>query len=91
MPRANIICLQETHLAESQEYAFALYAPGYDWFFSHGTTNTGGVACAFKRQSGVKVHKVGEILGHLLAIDVLHVGLPDFRLLHLYAPAYPKL
>ena len=91
MPRADIICLQETHLTESQEYAFVLYAPGYDWFCSHGTTNSGGVACAFKRHSGVKAHKVGEIPGHLIAIDVLDGSLTDFRLLHLYAPAYPQL
>ena len=40
--------------------------------------NSGGIACAFKRQSGIKANKVGKIPGHLLAIDLSGGDLPDF-------------
>ncbi len=75
----------------SQEYAFMLNAPGSDWFFLHGMSNSSRVACAIKRCTGVKVCKVGKIAGHLLAVDLTDGDFRDFRLLNIYVPAYPQL
>ncbi len=44
IPCTDIICLQEMHLSSDQEYAFRLHAQGYNYFFSHGTSASCGVA-----------------------------------------------
>ncbi len=41
--RADVICLQETHLSLDQEYSFQLHAQSYNFYYSHGTTNLAGV------------------------------------------------
>ena len=44
IPYTDIICLQEMHLSSAQEYAFQLHVQGYNYFFSHGTSASCGVA-----------------------------------------------
>ncbi len=68
--KTDVICIQETHLDINQEFAFCLYAQGYDYFFSHGTTASAGVLVVVRRCSGYQVDKVGEIPGHMVALDI---------------------
>ena len=68
--RTDVICIQETHLDTDQEFAFCLYAQGYDYFFSRGMTASAGVLVMVKRCSGYQVVKVGEIPGHMVALDI---------------------
>ena len=42
---------------------FELYAQGYDFFYSHGTSASAGVCTAVKRSIGVKAVKLSEIPG----------------------------
>ncbi len=73
--RADIICLQEMHLCPEKEYNFHLFAQLYDFFYSHGSTNSSGVCIAVKWNSIIMVTRCGEIKGHLLALDMeLSVG-----------------
>ncbi len=86
--RTDTICIQETHLDTNQEFAFCLYAQGYDYFFSHGMTASAGVLVVV-RCSGYQVVKVGEIPGHMIALDI-----QDTRgavwLIGVYAPSDPR-
>ncbi len=43
IPAIDVICFQETHLVKAQEYYFQLHTHKFDFFYSHGTTNSGGV------------------------------------------------
>ena len=70
VPRNNVICLQEIHLEPKQEKAFTLYAQGYDFYFSHGTSASAGLCVIVKHSSGVNVVKVGEIPRRLIALDL---------------------
>ncbi len=63
LPKADIICLQETHLTSQQERAFALHAPSFDFFFAHGMSNSGGVLTVVNRRAGVIPIKAVEIKG----------------------------
>ena len=47
----DIIALQETHLILEQEYAFKVHASTFDFFFSHGTSQSAGVLIAIKHNS----------------------------------------
>ena len=70
MPRRDIICLQETHLCQEQEYSSKLYAQSYDFWFSHGSSNSAGVCVCVQCGLGVNTVKVGEVPGHLLALHL---------------------
>ncbi len=69
LPKSDILCIQEMHLISQQEFAFTNYAQSYDFFFSHGTSNSAGVFVAVCRSSGIIMHKMGEIPGYLLVLD----------------------
>ena len=91
IPKHDIICLQETHLEQWQEYSFTKFAQSFDFFFSHSTTNSGGICVAIRHSLGVIAHKTFEIPGHLLALDL--DGLPDDcpqRIIGIYAPSVSK-
>ena len=79
---------QETHLTVAQEYAFKLFAPTYDWFFSHGTSNSAGICIGIKQKLRVISNKVGKINRRLLAVDLK--GHSNYRLVTVYAPTDPK-
>ncbi len=51
LPSIDVVCLQETHLYTFQERAFCMQSPKYDWFFLHGTTNSGGVCVGLQRKA----------------------------------------
>ena len=46
-----------------RNYAFGLFAQGYDMHYSHGTSNSGGIFIAIKHKVGVIVAKVTEAPG----------------------------
>ena len=73
--RTDVICIQETHLDTNQEFAFCLYAQGYNYFFSHGTTASAGVLVVVRRCSGYQVVKVGRylVIWLLLTYETLEV------------------
>ena len=48
IPCRDIIYLQETHLTLNQEFAFGLFAPGYNFYFSHGTLGSAGMCTAVR-------------------------------------------
>ncbi len=53
LPNSDVICLQETHLIEQQEYTFKLHFQSYDWFFAHGTSNSAGIAVGVCHSAGL--------------------------------------
>ena len=69
IPKKDIICIQESHLTAQQECSFCLHAQSFDFFFSHGSSNSAGVLVAFRCNIGVIPIKAAELLGRLLAID----------------------
>ena len=73
------------HLCPEKEYNFHLFAQSYDFFYSHGSTNSGGVCIAVKWNSVIKVMRCGEIKGHLLALDV-ELSMGSIRIVGIYAP-----
>ncbi len=50
IPHADIICIQEMHLTNTQKFAFGLYAQGYEFFYSHGTSASAGV-CGCQKET----------------------------------------
>ena len=64
----DIICLQETHLTQPQEYAFKLHAQGYDILFSHGTSNSVGVLTGIRRNKGITVPSINS---HMAITDIV--------------------
>ncbi len=70
LPKVDLICLQEIYLVPSQLYAFKLYVQKYDCFSSECSSNSAGVAIGVRQSSGIIVHKVGEIQGRLLALNL---------------------
>ena len=48
---ADVITFQETHLTKDQERSFGLFAQGFDKFYSHGSTQSGGILVAVCRTS----------------------------------------
>ncbi len=76
------------HLSPDQEYSFQLHAQSYNFYYSHGATNSAGVCIAMKHNSCVRVTRCGESPGHLLALDVqLLTG--NLQVVGLYAPSIP--
>ena len=63
IPHADIICIQEMHLTNTQEFAFGLYTQGYEFFYSHGTSASASVCVAIRRKLGMGVSLVGNIPG----------------------------
>ncbi len=74
-----------------QEYAFTKFAQSFNFFFSHGTTNSGGVYFAVHRLLGVIVYKSFEIPGHLLVLDLERApNDTPTRIIGIYAPSLFK-
>ena len=85
----DVICVQEMHLTPSQEYAFWLHAPGFDFFFEHGESNSAGVLVVVNRHKGVVVDKVTLGDGRYLVLDIKTKD-QEMHLINLYAPNIPK-
>ncbi len=83
--QADIICLQETHLTQKQEYIFKLFTQSYDFWFSHGTSASAGVLIAICHSAGINIVKAVEMTGQLLALDLCLSNGDTMRLLFLYA------
>ncbi len=91
IPHLDILCLQETYLISEQEYSFQLYAQGYDFWYSHGTTASAGVCVCICHALGVNTVKIGETLGHLLALCVSYEqDALDLNIICIYALTQPK-
>lgn len=89
-PKADLLlCFQETHLHTALEFAFRLYAQGYDFYFSHGTSNLAVVCTAMCRALGVNVVKLTDIPGRLLPLELSHDGI-TFRVLNIFALNEPS-
>ena len=86
IPYSDLICFQETHLLESQEFAFKLHKQSHDFFFSHGTSASAGVCIAIYHNLGVNIHKVGSIPGYLIALDLVMLDGFSFRVVGIYTP-----
>ena len=86
IPQSDLIYFQETYLLESQEFAFKLHKQSYDFFFSHGTSASAGVCIAIYHNLGVIIHKVGFILGYLIALDLVLLDGFSFWVIGIYAP-----
>ncbi len=84
MPRADIICFQETHLHTSLEFAFQLHAQGYDFYFSHGILASAGVCTAVRHSLGVTAVKLKGLPGRLLPLDLQKDG-ETLHILNVYA------
>ncbi len=86
--RPDILCFQETHLCTSLEFAFCLHAQGYDFYFLHGSSASAGVCTAVKYSLGIKVVKLTDVPGCLLALD-LTLQNETLRIINVYAPNNP--
>ncbi len=84
MSKSDILCFQETHLHTSLEFAFCLHVQGYDFYFSHGSSASAGVCTVIKRSLGVKVARLTNIPGCLLALDLTLDG-ETLRIINIYA------
>ncbi len=71
-------------LLAQQECSFILHAQSFDFFFSHGSSNSAGVLVAFRCNTGVIPVKAAEIAGRLLVID-FDLDQCRTRLINLYA------
>ncbi len=86
----NVVAVQETHLTADLERSFQLYAQNFEFWFSHGTSQSGGVLIAVRRNCGLTCSKVSEIPGYILQLNidfqgestkVINVyGHPDYRI-----------
>ncbi len=85
IPCTNIICLQETHLQQCNEFAFPLGAQNYDFFYSHGTSNSADVCTAIKHSLGVNPVKLVEVSGRLLGMDFV-LNNETFCVINIYVP-----
>ena len=47
-PKVDVLYFQETHLHTIFEFAFQLYAQGYDFYFLHSTSNSASVCTVVK-------------------------------------------
>ncbi len=86
---ADVVCFQETHLAKTQEYHFHRNAQKFDFFYSHGTTNSGGVCTGVKWNLGAKTRMVSVVPGHLLTLDMLLPINICVRVINIYTPTDP--
>ncbi len=71
----------------NQEFAFGLYAPGYNFYFSHGTSGSASVCIAVRQNTGVNIVKLGEIAGRLLSLRVTARS-ETYDLTCIYAPIF---
>ena len=85
IPYTDIICLQEIHLQQSNEFAFPLGAQNYDFFYSHGTSNSAGVCTTIKCSLGVNPVKSVEVSRRLLGMDFV-LNNESFCVINIYAP-----
>ncbi len=83
--KKDIICLQETHLMPDQEFSFQLCAQSYDFFYSHGTSNSCGVLTAVKQSLGIMAIKTVGISGRLLVLDLTLIDSTMIRVINVYA------
>ena len=83
VPKLDIVFLQETHLTQDQLYAFQLHTQRYNWTFSLGTSNSASICIGVKCNLNVKTNKVGEILGCLIALDI--IDSKPWQLITIYA------
>ena len=86
IPQSDLICFQEMHLIESQEFAFKLHKQSHDFFFSHSTSVSTGMCITIWCNLGINIHKVGSIPGYLLALDLVMLDGFSFWVIGIYAP-----
>ena len=67
------------------EFAFQLHAQGYDFYFSHGTSNSAGVCMAIRYALGVNVVKLVGVPGRLLVLN-LSKDNETLHILNVYTP-----
>ncbi len=71
---ADVIIFQETHLTTRQERSFGMFAQGFDKFYTHETSQLGGVLMAVHRSLGLALSVVNCDNGHKLVLDVFLQG-----------------
>ena len=77
------------HLSSDQEFVFHLFAQSYDFFFCHGTSNSGGVLTAVKQSKGVMAIKMANIPSKMLALDITCTDNTILCVINIYAPNNP--
>ena len=83
--KADIVCLQETHSEPNDEKFWSQEFRG-NLFFSHGSTNSRGVAILIRQGADVQVRKtVSDHEGRYIGIEFLSQG-ETFNLNNIYAP-----
>ena len=85
IPCTDIICLQEIHLLQGNEFAFPLGAQNYDFFYSHSTSSSAGVCTVIKHSLTINLVKSVEVLGRLLGIDFV-LNNETYHVINIYAP-----
>ena len=78
----------KTHLSPDQEYSFQLHAQSYDFYYSHGTTNSADICIAVKCGSFLSVAHCNVVQGHLVALELQSLT-STFRVVGVYAPSLP--
>ncbi len=85
VPYTSIICFQEIHLQPSDKFSFPLGAQEYDFFYSHGSSNSAGICTAIKCSLNVNPVKSVDVPGQILGVDFMQDNV-SYRVLNIYAP-----
>ena len=85
LKRVDVLFLQETHTAPSDETDWALEWGG-PCCFSHGTTSSAGVAVVFRAAAAVTVISTKEVLQGRLLLVQAQVQDVVFTFVNIYAP-----
>ncbi len=71
-------------MTNTQEFAFGLYAQGYEFFNSHSTSASASVCVAVRKKLSMGISLVGNIPGRLIALDLLGAH-TSFCVINVYA------
>ena len=82
---ADIIALQETHITQNQEFGFKQSNANFDFYFSLGTSRSGGVLLGVRKNRCLKVSSFTSLGPHGAFLDT-KIGLSILRIFSVYAP-----
>ena len=84
---ADVLALQELHITQNQEYGFHQSNASFDFYFSSGTSRSGGVILGIRQNGSIKVLSFKSLRPHGAFIDV-QIGSIPLRIFSIYAPVH---
>ena len=83
----DILALQESHITQNQEYGFCQSNANFYFYFSLGTSRSGGVILGIRWNGYVKVLSFKSLGPHGAFVDVQFGSIP-LRIFSIYAPVH---